>query len=155
MGFNSRMKYGVVGEESHIPGKLEEMNKNYGTDMLISSNTYAQMDRENFVTRPVDYVSLRADCPPETVYNVLDRHKESREKHPLWPACSKHAEAMDYYRQCEFDEAKPLFQEVGQMFLEVNGRADEASALMVRRCDAYIRHPPPADWDGSWSEPKE
>merc|ERR1712137_1345590 len=39
MGFQSRIKYGVVGENTNIPGRLEEMNKSYGTNNLMSQDT--------------------------------------------------------------------------------------------------------------------
>merc|ERR1712113_1185448 len=58
MGFQSRMKYGVVGEESEIPGRLEEMNKNYSTKLLISQATYSKIRPFEFILRPIDYVYI-------------------------------------------------------------------------------------------------
>merc|ERR1719163_1043978 len=43
MGFHSRMKYGIVGEDASIPSLLEETNKTYSTNMLISSETFERI----------------------------------------------------------------------------------------------------------------
>merc|ERR1712137_1469556 len=78
MGFDARLKYGIVGEESHIPAHLEEMNKTYGTAMLISEATYMMLPGGVFVIRPIDFVRLRAVEPGcdeadsvELIYEVL------------------------------------------------------------------------------------
>jgi len=79
MGFESRMKYGIIGEESGIPGKLEEMNKNYSTSILISHSVYERVMadpyvEEQFFIRPVDVLHLRPHLGPtptaEKVYHV-------------------------------------------------------------------------------------
>jgi len=59
MGFKSRLKYGIVGEESNIPAVLEESNKTYGTSLLVSSSTLEKIEPGVFITRPIDYVQLR------------------------------------------------------------------------------------------------
>eukprot|EP00443_Scrippsiella_acuminata_P001252 CAMPEP_0115173618 /NCGR_PEP_ID=MMETSP0270-20121206/3417_1 /TAXON_ID=71861 /ORGANISM="Scrippsiella trochoidea, Strain CCMP3099" /LENGTH=970 /DNA_ID=CAMNT_0002586433 /DNA_START=39 /DNA_END=2948 /DNA_ORIENTATION=- len=73
MGFHSRMKYGVVGENASIPSRLEEMNKDYGTDMLISQSTLSKLKKGAFVVRPIDVVHLRSapGNKAEVVYQVL------------------------------------------------------------------------------------
>ena len=39
LGFHSRLKFGVIGDNSNVPAKLEELNKTYGTSNLISEAT--------------------------------------------------------------------------------------------------------------------
>jgi adenylate cyclase len=154
MGFHSRMKYGIVGEESHVPDKLEELNKTYGTSMLISAQTFAAMDRTCFVTRPVDYIRIVPTAGSSLIYQVVDRHKRRREQHPLWPACDLHQQAMEHYRKREFQEAKQKFHKVGEIMASITGKEDGASALLAKRSDVYSRRPPPDDWDGVWTEEK-
>merc|ERR1719487_2125104 len=52
MGFQTRMKYGIVGEDSQLPSRLEEANKTYSTNCLISRSTYVQLVDNMFLTRP-------------------------------------------------------------------------------------------------------
>merc|ERR1712232_1299084 len=83
MGFHSRMKYGIVGEDAHIPSRLGELNKTYSTNMLISHHTWSNMDREIFVTRPIDVICLRhaPASSNELVYEVIDRDKRHARTH--------------------------------------------------------------------------
>merc|ERR1740117_1272646 len=93
MGFASRMKYGIVGQDASIPATLEETNKDYGTNMLISQNTFDKLEPGLFITRPIDYKPLRG-AEAEIIYQVMDREKRQRKEHPLWPAASVYGEAL-------------------------------------------------------------
>merc|ERR1719487_899909 len=59
MGFQSRIKYGIVGEDAQIPSRLEELNKSYSTQCLISNYTCTRLMPDHFLTRPVDFIRLR------------------------------------------------------------------------------------------------
>mmetsp|Transcript_27342 Transcript_27342/g.50134 ORF Transcript_27342/g.50134 Transcript_27342/m.50134 type:complete len:467 (+) Transcript_27342:1-1401(+) len=151
MGFHSRMKYGIVGEEAHIPSKLEELNKNYSTGMLISSHTLTKIG-EDFVTRPVDCIRLKkAPSPGELIHEVIAREKRRGERtHPMWPVVAVHAEAMDLYMARRFVDAVAKLEEVGAMVKEISGEEDPPSQLLLKRCRSYIENPPAPEWDGVW-----
>lgn len=157
MGFHSRMKYGIVGEDAHIPSRLEELNKTYSTNMLISHSTWSKIDQDTFVSRPIDFIHLRhmPSSPSELVYEVIDREKRHARAHPLWPAMSMHAEAIEEYRKQEFSRALQKFTEVADIMTEAKGEDDEASKLMMKRCKAYIEKPPKPDWEGIWDRGQE
>jgi adenylate cyclase len=154
MGFHSRMKYGVVGEDSHIPGKLEEINKTYASQMMISHATWQRIDRDDFITRPVDFVKLREapDAPGEPIYQVFDRERKTQKSNRLWAPANLHAEGMELYRKRDFETAESTFAQVGDMMEGITGAEDEASQLMINRCRQYLKQPPPANWDGVWDE---
>jgi len=160
MGFHSRMKYGVVGENASIPGRLEELNKDYGTDMLISQSTLSRLRKGAFVVRPIDILYLRSQpgVKAEVVYQVLARTNRSGSSKAvkLKPVATKHAKAMVWYRKRHFTKAADLFARVNQQMQEIVGvEEDLASVLMMKRCQAYAKRPPREDWDGVWdgSEP--
>eukprot|EP00929_Paragymnodinium_shiwhaense_P039306 TRINITY_DN20667_c0_g3_i1.p1 TRINITY_DN20667_c0_g3~~TRINITY_DN20667_c0_g3_i1.p1 ORF type:complete len:1077 (+),score=235.23 TRINITY_DN20667_c0_g3_i1:134-3364(+) len=153
MGFRTRIKYGVIGEESHIPAKLEELNKTYKTNMLVSTATYLRLSLGAFVIRPIDYLALRSSNPDdvEVVYEVMDRNSRKMKGiggHPLMPAAHLHSQAMMRYRERDFENALLDFKEVGRLMQDVTGSEDYASALFVERCEAYLRRPPPPHWNG-------
>lgn len=152
MGFHSRMKYGIVGEDAHIPSRLEEINKTYGTNMMISNATWSRLPPNVFITRPADYVHLRQTpgCSSEPIHVVMDREKKHGKTHPMWGPCAVHIEAMDLYRSGQFRSAAEKFQSVGRMIKDITDNEDEASALMLKRCNSYIEQPPSAEWDGVW-----
>jgi len=159
MGFQSRIKYGVVGENANIPARLEEMNKSYGTCNLMSADTYQRLDHTRFKIRPIDYVHLRHREPPqsELVYEVLGvgRHRRLK-KAALQEVAQKHWEAMRLYIEQRFAEAIPLFAEVNSRMQELTGvEADQPSAMLQSRCQAYLLRPPEPGWDGVWNPERE
>jgi len=150
MGFQSRMKYGIVGEESEIPGRLEEMNKNYSTKMLISQATFSHLYPGDFIVRPIDYVWI-PEVPGgevQVVYEVLGRSTFAAHVLPLGAAAREHAEAMVYYRERDFEQAAKKFERVYEQMAEITGHEDVPSALLRKRCLAYATQPPPPTWDG-------
>ncbi len=50
---------------------------------------------------------------------------------------------LELYRQRQFSESKELFNKC----LEIIPN-DGPSRIYVERCEAFIKNPPPADWDG-------
>eukprot|EP00930_Biecheleria_cincta_P048159 TRINITY_DN33507_c0_g1_i1.p1 TRINITY_DN33507_c0_g1~~TRINITY_DN33507_c0_g1_i1.p1 ORF type:complete len:1061 (+),score=231.77 TRINITY_DN33507_c0_g1_i1:53-3184(+) len=156
MGFQSRMKYGIVGEEADKPGKLEEMNKNYSTNMLISHQTFQRLDPAQFIIRTIDFVYLAESGPEkqsEPVYEVMPRYhtKSSLQR----KAAILHNTAMDCYRDLEFEQAAGIFESVGQLMLTAKGEEDQPSSMMLKRCRSYMKRPPPNDWDGVWDRANE
>jgi adenylate cyclase len=153
MGFNSRMKYGVVGQESEIPKTLEELNKTYGTECLISSRAYDMLHKELFIVRPVDYVHLSTEkgAPSELIYNIMSRYGVRKDKDVQKRALAKlHAAAMEHYRLRNFKEAARLFRQVRESMQQLSGEEDMPSSLLLRRCLFYIDQPSPPEWDGVW-----
>jgi len=157
MGFQSRIKYGVVGEDAQIPARLEELNKTYSTNCLISNYTFERILPDIFLTRPVDFIKLRhaPGANPEYIHQVMDRERKGDRSHDLWEVCDLHTEAMDLYMNRQFEAAKSKWQDVGEMVMNITGlEKDRPTELLISRCDHYIMEPPPETWDGVWEDPK-
>lgn len=152
MGFHSRLKYGIVGEQASIPSRLEELNKEYGTDNLISQSTFDQLQAGAFVVRPIDFVQVQRPevAGPEIVYQALARngtHMGTRMK----PLALTYSKAMLQYRKGSFKKAAANFTKANQLMQEVMGVPDAASEVMLKRCQAYTQTPPPPSWDGEFN----
>lgn len=154
MGFRSRMKYGVVGEHANVPDRLEELNKTYGTNLLISHSTYRRLAEDAFVIRPIDYLILPGSDgtrKAQLCYQVMARERSSSQKHRLRPVAAKHRKAMKKYRDSNFREAIALFTEVNAIMQDLEKtEEDKPATLMIKRCEAYISQPPPQGWEGVW-----
>jgi adenylate cyclase len=158
MGFNTRMKYGIVGEEANIPARLEELNKSYDTNFLISETTLKKLQPDTFITRPIDCVYLRRtpDSASEVIHQVVDKAKKSGvSDHPMWPAAKLHAEAMELYFERDFKQAAAKFENVSAMVHGLTREEDRPSLMMLERCESYISKPPPAQWQGVWDRGDE
>mmetsp|Transcript_87968 Transcript_87968/g.247166 ORF Transcript_87968/g.247166 Transcript_87968/m.247166 type:complete len:950 (-) Transcript_87968:84-2933(-) len=161
MGFQSRMKYGIVGEECEVPPKLEELNKNYNTQILISKDLRERiMDDEGggslFLIRPIDCLNLRPHVSeaPELIYEVLHPKTERQASDSLGRALFSHERAWGLYLQRDFAQAADEFRTVSRLMMGINGKDDEPSSMMVRRCEVYMKNPPGADWQGAWDGEK-
>merc|ERR1712031_109798 len=117
MGFHSRMKYGVLGENANIPGRLEELNKHYSTQMLISQTTYLRLEPDAFVIRPIDFIYLRyyQSAASEIVYQVMAKDRKIPGKpHRLKAVAELHSNAFERYRSRDFEGAATLFGQVNE-----------------------------------------
>jgi class 3 adenylate cyclase len=152
IGLQSRIKYGVVGDNATIPPRLEELNKTYGTDNLFSAQTHSRLGMSSIVTRPVDTVYLRPrDEQPERVYQALGVGRRSAASGGgLKAAASLHSAALDLYLARNFAEAEEKFGLVGAKLKEVLDMDDKASLIMKERCREYLRQPPGPGWKGVW-----
>jgi len=155
MGFHSRMKYGVVGEDSIIPGRLEEMNKTYGTDMLCSKSTLEKLVKNQFIVRAIDIVNLspskgRQVADPDVVYQVLARSKQSPKT--LSEAARLHSMALSEYRDKNFQKSAAMFAQVNEQMREIGFESDMASAVLMKRAQFYAERPPEEAWNGVWDQ---
>lgn len=70
VGSLKRIDYTIIGGNVNIAARIENINKEYNTSILISDQTY-ELVKDFFETRQVDTVMLRGISRPVTVYELL------------------------------------------------------------------------------------
>jgi len=160
MGMQSRIKYGIVGDECSMPGRLEELNKTYGTQLLVSETTHTDMAIEGFVSRPIDFIRRPTDegnsqRESEQIFEVWKAARRASKAALEEKAADLYTEAVEHYRHSRFQEARDGFTAAGEAMQKLTGSQDVASELMLRRCLSYMANPPPPDWDGAWDRATE
>lgn len=71
MGSRQRMNYTSMGDNVNLCSRLEATNKEYGTNIIISEYTYAQV-KDTFIVRELDNIRVKGKNKPVLIYELVD-----------------------------------------------------------------------------------
>ena len=137
MGSTRIFSYTVMGDSVNLGSRLEGINKEYGTHLIVSEFTRAELP-ENYVCRELDRVKVKGKLKPVTIFEVMDRSSDPAKKQ----LAQKFEAALALYYKAHFVEAQALFMGLAE---------DPTSKIYVERCIAWTAEPPEENWDGSWT----
>ena len=152
MGSNMRMNYTMMGDTVNLAARLEASAKQYGVYIQVADESYKAC-KDKFIWRDLDYVIVMGKTEPAQVFELIDV------KGNMPPGYDKilpaYHEALDLYRNQEWDKAIDAFKASEKLEDMFPGRKTNPSRVYIPRCEHYRDNSPGDDWDGSWALTKK
>jgi adenylate cyclase len=146
MGSELQYGYTALGDTVNLSSRLEGLNKDYGTHILVNESTYTAVKEAGFLFRELDIIRVKGKLQPVVIYELVGRAAEL-EKDPeyveLLCRLEEFAAARALYGQRKWDEAQRKFEEILKRCPE-----DGPSRMYWKRCQEYLFDEPPVGWDG-------
>ena len=124
----------------NLASRLEGVNKQFGTKVIISETTYLQA-APRIEVRELDLIAVKGKEKPIRIYELLGEKGTLTEERKKWQLL--YEEALRSYRSKDFAGAGRLLAQV----LETNP-GDHAASVLLNRCEDLQNHAPASDWDG-------
>lgn len=140
MGSSLRYGYTAMGDSVNLASRLEGLNKEYGTRIVISESTRNQIHSKDLLFRELDLIRVKGKLQPVTIFEVLSANAAANAGNELVALFGRGRTA---YKAQDWPTAKSIFQEI-----LVRWPDDVPARIFLTRCDEYLAAKPAEDWDG-------
>lgn len=143
MGSALRYGYTAMGDSVNLASRLEGLNKEYGTGIIISESTRAAVENDSFLVRELDLIRVKGKLQPVTIYELMRADGDGNKRNELIELTDLFARGLQAYKQRYWGTGKKIFE-------DMLGRwpNDGPARIFLARCEEFLAEEPAADWDG-------
>ena len=146
MGSALRYGYTALGDAVNLSSRLEGLNKDYGTHIILNESTYEQAKDSGFVFRELDLIRVKGKLQPVTISELIGRSGENSvygTPEEVRSRLELFQKARALYCQRQWQSAQTAFQAILDQWSD-----DGPSRAYWKRCQDYLFEEPPSTWDG-------
>jgi len=143
MGSSLRYGYTAMGDSVNLASRLEGLNKEYGTRIIISESTRAALENDRILLRELDLIQVKGKQLPVTIYEVLTADIATEAGKEYVELVELFGRGREAYKQRHWSIAKRIFDDLLRRWPN-----DGPSRVFLARSEEYLAQEPAADWDG-------
>ncbi|BCA95825.1 adenylate/guanylate cyclase domain-containing protein [Legionella antarctica] len=141
LGSSERLNYTAIGDTINIANRLEGINKNYRTKIVVS-DTVCEQIKDQFLLRMLDCVVVKGRTQSCLIYELLaDNHTAIEFDLGAYNLCFENG--FSAYKKQHWDDAIVCFKRCLKIY-----PADAIAPIFIARCQQLKTKPPKPGWDG-------
>jgi class 3 adenylate cyclase len=142
IGSDLSMSYTVMGDAVNVASRLENVNKVYGTHLLVNGMT-REMAKDAYEFREIDSIRVVGKEEPEQIFELLGRRGEVAQ--PTLDLTERFALGLVAYRRQAWTDAVAAFRSCLELL-----PTDGPSRVFLDRIPLLSAQSLPENWDGVW-----
>jgi adenylate cyclase len=144
MGSSLRYGYTALGDTVNLSARLEGLNKEYGSHILLSETTYVEVQDPALVFRELDLIRVKGKLQPITLYELLGTRGAPEDNGAdLEERVEMFSQGRACYRERHWQDAQIIFEKLLERWPE-----DGPARMYANRCREYYVAGPEKGWDG-------
>ena len=143
LGETNRMEGSVISDSVNLASRLENLNKIYKTGIIISEETYKNLDNKLFNVRLIDMVTVKGKRQSIKIFEVFDAEMKNI-KHLKKQTSNDFNNAILAYQRQNFKIALNLLNKIF-----IINPDDKIVSIYIERCTKILKEGwNPNIWDG-------